>query len=64
MNRLKDDCVPMEASKHNERDWAKHARVLFTSSLTSDVRVLLSYHLVTVSKLEDYLKLLTFGILS
>lgn len=44
MNRLKDDCVPMEASKHNERDWAKHARVLFTSSLTSDVRVLLSYH--------------------
>lgn len=37
MNRLKDDCIPMEASKHNERDWAKHARVLFTSSLTSDI---------------------------
>lgn len=38
MNRLKDGCTPMEVLKHiAEGDWAKHARVLFTSSLTLDV---------------------------
>ena len=40
MSRLKDGCTPplMEVLKHIfEGDWAKHARVLFTLSLTSDV---------------------------
>lgn len=38
MNRLKEGWTLMEVLKHIvEEDWAKHARVLFTSSLTSDV---------------------------